>query len=259
MIFFFHHYELLALLEQIRHQQQQQQQMPPHHDQQANGHPAPDNNAHPDDDSDQSGSDRSVNTEAEEQRVGVSDASIADQMTADADNTSNRPSSVDCTERGQFADVDEHTVHQLHRSHNDGSIAENTSRQSAALTSLTSMSATLSSDADGQYHFSAVDTEDSHAQSGVLLLPSHNVPISAADVRRLASPDVGSSAELRQRCCASNSSSPCSSQQAFANCQDYQELCTNRPSSGMMTTDSSLTDVSRNTSNVPSTNPSGAE
>jgi len=251
MIFFFHHYELQALLEQIRHQQQQQHQMPPHQDQQAaDGHLAPDNNAQLDDDSDQSGSDRSGSTEAEDQ--GVSDGNVnvngSDLLTADAHSMSNQSLSVDRTEHGPHVDVTEHTVHPLQMSHNIG-VVDNALRQSAASASLTPLSAT---DEDGRCHHlcaCAADTEETRVQSDVLL-PSHSIADNAADVGRLPAPAAGSSTELRRRCPVSNSTSPCGSHEAFADHQDCQELCTNRPGSGLVMTDGSLADVSQNGNNI---------
>jgi len=252
MIFFFHHYELPALLEQIRHQQQQQQQqqqMPQHPDQQvANGLPG--NNAQPDEESDQSGSDQSASTGAEERHVG-------DLVTADADNTRDQLSSVDRTEQGQSAaDV---TEHQLYMSGNVGSIVNNTLRESTAATSPMLAS---TSDEDGHRHyFCAADTEEARVQSDVLLLPSHNVPIDTEDFGRSASPLVGSSMELRRRCPVSDSTSLCSSDEAIANHQDHCALFTDLPSSGpvMTATGSSLADVLHDGSNVPSTSPSSTD
>ena len=254
MIFFFHHYELPALLEQIRHQQQQQQ-MPPHHDQQAaNGQPGPDNRARPDDDSDHSGSDRSVNTEAEEQHVGVSDTSVADQMTSGADNTSNQLSTVNNREPRLQADDAEHTMRWLHTTPLVGSTVGNLSWSSVSSTSPTSMSTALPSDEDSHYHFCAGNTEATRLQSDVLLLPSHNVPVNAEDVRRLESSSVGSSVEVRRRCRVSDSTSPCSSHKAVANHQDRQELCTDQLNDGSL-----MTALSQNGTNVPSSSPSDAE
>jgi len=244
MIFFFHHYELPALLDQIRHQQQQQQQMPPHqHHQAANGgQPAPDGHAHLDEDSDQSGSDRSVTTEAEEQRV----SDVVYLGTADADSASNQLSSVDHTELGLLANVAEHTVHV---SDNVGGIYDSSSRQSAVSTSPMSVSTT---DEVIGCHFSAVHSEETHVQSDIMLLPSRNVAVNAADVGRLLSEAVGGSSELRRRGQGSSSSSPCSSHEAFPNHQDGQELCTNLPSDGPVITDGSLADLSQNGNNAVS-------
>jgi len=240
MIFFFHHYELPALLEQIRNQQQQQQQQM-HQDQQAANHqPGPGNNAQPDDDLDQFGIDRPVSTSTEEQHASVNDLAA----TTDADNTSDQLSSANRGEQEQSPDVAEH---QLYVSPNVAGIIMNTLHESTAATSPTTAGE------DSHHHFSAADD--------VLLLPSHSVPVNTADVGRLPSPVVDSAMELRRRCHVSNSASLWGSHETFTSYQDRQELCTDRPGSGPVMTDSSLTDVSHtgNSSNVLSNSPSDTE
>ena len=251
MIFFFHHYELPALLEQIR---QQQQQVPAHQDQQAaDGHAGPDNNA---DDADQSGGGRLVDTEAERQDVGVSEAR---RQTGDTDNLNRQLSPVNHAAQRHTADVAEH---QLHVSHSIGCVEE-ASQQSAALTSTSIFHSTLvASDEDDDYGSCAVDTEETHVHCDLSLSPgceaTDALPSSAEDARGLASsPAVDSSMELRRRYQASSSAGPTSSERVFTSCQ---ELCTNRPrgdqtmESAETVTESSRAEVQQNACHLLSTN-----
>jgi len=230
MIFFFHHYELPALLEQIR---QQQQQVPPHQDQQAaNGHAGPDHNAQPTDDPDQSGAGQPVDTEAEPQDVGVTDAVEVDRVTADTDNLSHQLSSLEHTVQEHRADV---------ANYNFGFVTE-AAQQSCACSGPTSTSssfrsATLMSVDDSDYGSRAVNTGETHVhEHGLSLSLSHEMT-DAADVGGTASsPVTDSSVELRRRYPASYSTSP---SRAFTS---RQELCTNQPRSDRtMVTSETLT------------------
>ena len=252
MIFFFHHYELPALLEQIR-QQQQQQPGPPHHNEQAaDGHTGPDSDTPPADDSDQSGgSGQPLDSEAEQQELGVRGAIGTDSASADADDASPQLSSVDHTVQGHYVGPVECNVQQLYVSHSVDAVDEAT-RLSAAETRSTSTTSSFRLPAVTSLEDSqgccAVDTVDARVRCDLPLSLScdatNAVPVDAADDRGLElSSDIDPSMVLRRRHQASNSASLSSSQRAFTN---GQELCANQPR-GDETTNSAetLTDNSR--------------
>jgi len=233
MIFFFHRYELPALLEQIR--QQQQQPMPPHHNEQApDGHAGPDRDAPPTDDSDHGSP---FDTEAEQEEAGVSDASEANNVTADAFSTIVQQSSVDDTVQGCCVNVADHNVQQLCLSHSVGVVAEAT-QQSAALTQPTLTSSSFHSPAvmarEDDYGFCTVSEEETHVYCDMPFSPSsettdviHHVAAPADDIGLASVLAVDSSMGLRRRYQVPDSGNPSTSHRAFTNCQ---ELHADRPS-----------------------------
>jgi len=226
MIFFFHHYELPALLEQIRQQQMllRQEQQP------ANGHSVPtDNNEQPVDDSDQSVTNRLLNSEAGEQQAAASDLNEANRIIADTGSPTYQLSSMDHTVQAHGASVAELSEQLLHVSHDVG-VVNTGSQQSPAVTQLASTSS--------GYHLATAFQSDRDCDRGSCVFdPQPNAPLfpsleatdvsptSAADADRLVSPAVDSAMELRRRYQASNTTvTPCNNYRTFTS---RQELCVN--------------------------------